>query len=85
VPQDAQFFEFKTYLTDREGKRETSSCPFEKAGTEAALDRCRMLADRIASDLREKKPEHFVNILSLAEFQASLERAASVLEQKPAY
>jgi hypothetical protein len=40
-----------------------------------------MLADRIASDLREKKPEHFVHILSLAEFKASLERAASVLEQ----
>jgi hypothetical protein len=83
VPKDAQFFEFETYLKDREDKRETSSCPIEKAGTKAALDRCRMLADRIASDLREKKPEHFVNILSLAEFQASLERAASVLEQNP--
>jgi hypothetical protein len=40
-----------------------------------------MLAGRIASDLREKKPDHFVNIFSLAEFKASLERAASVLEQ----
>jgi hypothetical protein len=60
VPKDAQFFEFETYLKDRECKRETSSCPIEKAGTKAALDRCRMLADRIASDLREKKPEHFV-------------------------
>jgi hypothetical protein len=83
VPKDAQSVEFETYLKDREDKRETSSCPIEKAGTKAALDRCRMLADRIASDLREKKPEHFVNILSLAEFQASLERAASVLEQNP--
>jgi hypothetical protein len=83
VPKDAQLFEFEAHLKDREGKRETSSCPIEKAGTKAALDRCRMLADRIASDLREKKPEHFVNILSLAEFQASLERAASELEQNP--
>jgi hypothetical protein len=83
MPKDAQFFEFETYLKDREGKRETSSCPIEKVGTKAALARCRMLADWIASDLREKKPEHFVNILSLAEFQASLERAASVLEQNP--
>jgi hypothetical protein len=83
VPKDAQFFEFKTYLRDREGKPEILSCPIEKAGTKAALDRCRMLADRIANDLREKKPEHFVNILSLAEFQVSLERAASVLEQNP--
>ena len=66
--------------SDREGKGQ-SSCPIEKAGTKAALDRCRMLAGRIASDLREKKPDHFVNIFSLAEFKASLERAASVLEQ----
>ena len=63
--------------SDREGK----ACPIEKAGTKAALDRCRMLADRIASDLREKKPEHFFNTVSLAEFKASLERAVSVLEQ----
>jgi hypothetical protein len=33
VPKDAQFFEFETYLKDRERKRETSSCPIEKAGT----------------------------------------------------
>jgi len=38
VPKDAQFFESETYLKDREGKRETSSCPIEKAGTKAALD-----------------------------------------------
>jgi hypothetical protein len=83
VPKNVQFFESGTYLQNREGKRETSSCPIEKAGTKAALDRCRMLADRIANDLRETKPENFLNILSLAEFQASLERAASVLEQNP--
>ena len=83
MPKDAEFFEFETYLKDRECKRETLSCPIEQAGTKAALDRCRMLADRIASELRDKEPEHFVNILWLAEFQASLECAASVLEQNP--
>src|SRR5260370_37874043 len=80
MPEDAQLFDFETYLKDRE---RGTLCPIEKAGMEAALDRCRMLVDRIASDLREKKSEHFVNILSLAEFHASLERAASVLEQNP--
>jgi hypothetical protein len=82
VPKDRAILRVRNLPQGPEGQeRETSSCPIEKAGTKAALDRCRMLADRIASDLREKKPEHFVNILSLAEFQASLERAASVLEQ----
>jgi hypothetical protein len=80
MPKDAQVFEFETYLKDRE---RGTLCPIEKAGTEAALDRCRMLADRIASDLREKTSEHFVSILSLAEFLASLERAASVLGENP--
>jgi hypothetical protein len=80
MPEDAQLFDFETYLKDRE---RGTLCPIEKAGMEAALDRCRMLVERIASDLREKKSEHFVNILSLAEFHASLERAASVLELNP--
>jgi hypothetical protein len=54
----------------------------EKAGIEAALDRCRALAHQIRGDLRNKSPEHLVSIWSLADFQVSLERAASVLEQK---
>jgi hypothetical protein len=54
----------------------------EKAGIEAALDRCRALAQQIRGDLRNKSPEHLVSIWSLADFQVSLERAASVLEQK---
>jgi hypothetical protein len=53
----------------------------EKAGIEAALDRCRNLAGQIASELRNKRPEHFVDKLSLADFYASLERAAGVLGQ----
>ena len=53
----------------------------ERAGVEAALDRCRSLAAQIASELRNKRPEHFVDKLSLADFYASLERAAGVLGQ----
>ena len=54
----------------------------EKAGIEAALNRCRGLAAQIASELRNKRPEHFVDKLSLADFYASLEHAADVLGQK---
>ena len=54
----------------------------ERTGTEAALDRCRSLAAQIASELRNKRPEHFVDKLSLADFYASLEHAADVLGQK---
>jgi hypothetical protein len=54
----------------------------EKAALERALDRCRALADRIESELLNKGPDHFVDNLSVADFQASLECAASVLEQK---
>ena len=51
----------------------------EKAGIEAALNRCRDLAAQIASELRDARPEYFVNKLSLADFYASLEHAADVL------
>jgi hypothetical protein len=51
----------------------------EKAGIEAALNRCRVLAAKIANELRKKKPEHFVDKLSLADIHSSLERAADVL------
>src|SRR6266545_7099569 len=54
----------------------------EKAAVEAALNRCRVLAGQIESKLRNKRPEHFVDELSLADFCASLERAADVLGQK---
>ena len=45
---------------------------------EAALIRCRVLAAKIANELRNKRPEHFGK-LSLAELYASLEYAADVL------
>jgi hypothetical protein len=54
----------------------------ERAGIEAALNRCRGLAAEIASEPRNKRPEHFVDKLSLADFYASLERAAGVLGQQ---
>jgi len=56
----------------------------EKAGIGTALNRCRALATKIANELRNKEPEHFVDKLSLADVHASLERAAWVLEQKTA-
>jgi glutathione S-transferase len=54
----------------------------EKAGIEAALNRCRALAAQIESELCNKRHEHFVDRLALADFYASLERAADVLGQK---
>ncbi len=54
----------------------------EKAGIEGALNRCRLLAAQIESELRNKRHERFVDKLSLADFYASLERAADVLGRK---
>jgi hypothetical protein len=55
----------------------------EKAATKAALERCRVLADRISSELGKYKPEDFVNVSVLADFYASLEEAAgSVLARE---
>jgi hypothetical protein len=54
----------------------------EKAGIDAALNRCRDLAAQIASELRNTRPEYFVDKLSLADFYASLEHAAHLLGQK---
>src|SRR5262252_4740843 len=77
-----QTCDFKSYLTERERMATATLSAIEKAGVEAALDRCRALAHRIRGDLRNKRPEHFVSVWSLADFQVSLERAASVLEPK---
>ena len=54
----------------------------EKAGIGATLIRCRLLAAKIANELRNKRPEDFVDKLSLADMLASLEYAARLLEQK---
>ena len=53
----------------------------EQSGAAAALERCRALAERIDAELREKKAEH-LDIATLADFQVSLERAASVLKEQ---
>jgi hypothetical protein len=50
-----------------------------KAGIGATLNRCRALAAKIGNELRNKRSEHFVDQLSLADIHASLERAADVL------
>jgi hypothetical protein len=77
-----QVSEFETYLTERNRRIKAALSAIEKAGTEAALERCRALARRMQGDLHHKKPEHFVDVMSLADFQVSLERAASVLEHE---
>jgi hypothetical protein len=50
---------------------------------ECALNRCLALADKITRELSKKKPEDFPSTLLLADFQASLERVAEVLEDHP--
>ena len=51
----------------------------EKAGIEAALIRCRVLAAKIANELRNKRPEHFVDEFLLTDIHYSLEHVADVL------
>ena len=51
----------------------------EKAATEGALVRCRAIADRIVEALATTKPAH-LTVESLADFCASLERAAEILD-----
>ena len=54
----------------------------EKVALEGALNRCRVLAGQIESKLRNKTPKHFVDEFSLADFYASIQRAADVLGQE---
>jgi hypothetical protein len=56
----------------------------EKAALETELNRCRVLAAKIANELRNKKPEHFVDRWFLADIHSSLERAADVLRDSQA-
>ena len=53
--------------------------PTEPAGIGAELNRCRVLAAKIANELRKKRPEHVVDTLSLEDIHACLEHAAAVL------
>jgi len=81
VHRDQQFSKFETYLKDRELSFKRSLSAIEQQGTEDALDRCRVLVDQINRDLSDQKPGHFVNSPLLADFQLSLEHAASLLEE----
>jgi len=53
----------------------------EKAAIRATLIRCRALAAKIANELRNKRPEHFVDKVSLADIHAFLEHVADVLSR----
>jgi hypothetical protein len=61
--------------------RTNSGRAIERAAMQAALDRCRALADQVEKQLLKKRPEDFQNLTVLADFQASLESAAEVLER----
>jgi hypothetical protein len=80
--KDEQLSPFESSRRDQKRVSRASLSAVEKAGTEAALNRCRALAQRIECELRNRRSEHFADLASLAEFQAALERAASVLERK---
>ena len=51
----------------------------EKVAVESVLNRSRVLAAKIANELRNKRPEQFVDKLLLADIYASLEHVADVL------
>ena len=53
----------------------------EKAAVEAGLNRCRTLVAQIQSELRNMRPEHFVNKSLLADFLRLLAGAAGVLSE----
>jgi hypothetical protein len=74
---------FEKYVKSRERKIKRALSEIEKRGAAAALDKCRVLADQIDGNLRNKKLRHllFNSISLLAEFQVSIERAASVLDE----
>jgi len=51
----------------------------EKTAVEAGLNRCRTLVAQIESELRNMRPEHFVDKFLLADFLRFLAGAAGVL------
>src|SRR3977135_2289431 len=75
-----KFRSFRTYAEHQGRMTKRALASIEQSGAAAALERCRALAERIDAELREKKTEH-LDTAALAEFQVSLERAASVLRQ----
>jgi hypothetical protein len=82
VKRRGQISEFEAYLRERARRAKKSISEIERTGTEAALHRCRALASHLKTELSDKSRDHFVDVMSLADFQVSLERAAFVLEQR---
>jgi hypothetical protein len=81
MPKLQQSSKFQEYVKNRERKINRALSEIEKQGAAAALDKCRVLAEQIDGDLRNKKRRHlFNNSALLAEFQVSIERAASLLD-----
>jgi hypothetical protein len=60
-----QFSKFEEYVKSRERKIKRALSEIEKRGAAAALDRCRVLADQINGDLRNKKLRQLFNNSSL--------------------
>ena len=82
MTQSEQFPDFEAYLQDLLRRSRRSLYEIENKVTEEAVDRCRELAREIKSILLQKKINRCTDVPSLADFQVSLERAASVLGQK---
>ena len=68
-----------TEIADRERMTEQALSAIRRTGPAAALDRCRVLADRINTILSERETEQLADTVS--ELQAYLERAAAVLKK----
>jgi molecular chaperone DnaK (HSP70) len=73
--------EFEAYIKDCQEMTFRSRNEIERDGTQAALARCRALALQIQLELSRKKVDDFVDLMALADFQVSIERAAFVLER----
>src|SRR3977135_2161902 len=82
VGKDDQFSKLAGDVQEQQRGKESPLSESEKVATIAARNRCRELARQIQSGLVNKSSERLIHSESLADFQVSLERAASGLEHK---
>jgi hypothetical protein len=68
-----------TEIADRDRMTEQAISAIRRTGPAVALDRCRVLVDRINALLSERATEQSAD--SVVELQAYLERAAAVLKK----
>jgi hypothetical protein len=68
-----------TEIGDRDRMTEQALSAIRRTGPAAALERCRVLADRIDTMLSENDPKRLAD--TIVELQAYLERAAAVLKK----